>query len=276
MGLKIQTALIQMTSGPDMAKSVAYCCAQIEKAAKAGAQFILTPEMTNIIEPKRSRLHEVCYPEEQDPYLAQFKALAKKQKIWLLIGSMAFLEDQGHLSNRSIFIDPDGVVAGRYNKIHMFDVKLPNGEEYKESNTFKAGSEAVLVETSFAKIGLSICYDLRFPILYQNLAMAGAEIIVVPSAFTRPTGKAHWHTLLKARAIETGCFILAPAQTGFHGGSRKTYGHSLIVNPWGDIVCDGKVRKGVLTACLDLKEVSEARAKIPSLKVARTKYKISS
>ena len=271
----LHVGLIQMTSGVDMEENIRNCCDDIAKAAEAGASFILTPEMTNIFEPKSKRLFEECFYEADDPYLKTFQQTATEHKSYLLIGSMAFLETADKLANRSILIAPDGKIVARYDKLHMFDAKPDHGKKYEESKTYQAGERAVLARLPFASVGLSICYDLRFPSLYQELALAGANILAIPSAFTKTTGKAHWHTLLKARAIETGCFVLAPAQGGEHAGGRETFGHSLIVNPWGDIVCDGKTNKGVLTAALNLDEVEAARAKVPSLQALRSGLKIA-
>ena len=275
MADKLHVGLIQMTSGPDMEKNVSNCCADIAEAAKAGATLILTPEMTNVFQPKNSKLFEACFYEADDPFLRRFQKTAIKHEVWLLIGSMAFLYSADKLANRSILISPKGEIVARYDKLHMFDANLPNGERYEESKSYQAGEQAVLACLPFANLGLSICYDLRFPNLYQDLARAGANILAIPSAFTKTTGTAHWHTLIKARAIETGCFVLAPAQTGKHTGGRETYGHSLIVNPWGDIICDGKKNKGVLVAALNLDEVEEAREKVPSLKALRSGLNIT-
>ena len=275
MADKLHVGLIQMTSGSDMEKNVSNCCADIAEAAKAGATLILTPEMTNVFQPKNSKLFEACFYEADDPFLRKFQKTAIKHEVWLLIGSMAFLYSADKLANRSILISPKGEIVARYDKLHMFDANLPNGERYEESKSYQAGEQAVLACLPFANLGLSICYDLRFPNLYQDLARAGANILAIPSAFTKTTGTAHWHTLIKARAIETGCFVLAPAQTGKHTGGRETYGHSLIVNPWGDIICDGKKNKGVLVAALNLDEVEEAREKIPSLKALRSGLNIT-
>lgn len=273
MSNHVNVGLVQMTSTPDMDENIRNCCTYISKAAEAGANFILTPEMTNIFQPKNSELVKACFHEGDDPYLVKLQNSAKQNNVWLLVGSMAFLSDGDKLSNRSIIISPKGEIVARYDKLHMFDAALPNGETYKESKSYQAGNTAVVAKLPFANIGMSICYDLRFPTLYQALAQAGADILLVPSAFTKTTGKAHWHTLLRARAIETGCFILAPAQVGKHSGGRETFGHSLIVNPWGDIICDGKTNTGVLTAAINLDETVEARQKIPSIRAVRNDIK---
>jgi predicted amidohydrolase len=275
MAMETKVGMVQMTSGPDMGLNVSDCCSYIDEAVALGASFVLTPEMTNIFERSSKRLLDVCFAEDEDPHLKTFQASAKKHGIWLLIGSMAILSGAGKLNNRSYLISPKGEIVARYDKLHMFDANLPNGERYEESKSYIAGKEAVLVKLPFANVGLSICYDLRFPVLYQQLALAGANVLVVPSAFTKTTGQAHWHTLLKARAIETGCYVLAPAQTGLHAVGRETYGHSLIVDPWGNTVCDGKMDKGVLTASLNLVMVDEARAKIPSLKAAKKQFSVN-
>lgn len=275
MAQEIKVGLVQMTSGPDMALNVANCCSYIEEAVLAGATFVLTPEMTNIFERSSSRLLDVCFHEDEDPHLKSFQSIAKKHAIWLLLGSMAVLSENNKLSNRSFIISPLGEIIARYDKLHMFDAKLPNGERYEESKSYVAGKTAVLAKLPFANVGLSICYDLRFPLLYQKLALAGANLLVIPSAFTKTTGQAHWHTLVRARAIETGCYVLAPAQTGQHYVGRETFGHSLIVDPWGIIVCDGKIDTGVLTASLDFTKVNKARENIPNLKAVKNELSVS-
>jgi predicted amidohydrolase len=207
--------------------------------------------------------------EDADPGLKAFRALAAELGITLLIGSISIRASEGKCANRSFLIGPDGKLLARYDKIHMFDVQLNAGNIYRESESFAAGSEAVIANLPTARLGMTVCYDVRFPDLYRRLAIAGAQIIAVPAAFTRITGEAHWHVLLRARAIETGCFIIAPAQGGKHQDGRETYGHSLIIDPWGAVLAEGAADPCVIAAVLDLSKVDEARAKIPSLKHAR-------
>ena len=264
---RLRVGLVQLTAGDDPAANAAKLEKLVNEAADGGAGFVLTPEVSNIISSSRSHQTNVLATEAEDKTLQKMRALAKARGVWLLLGSLALKSggpDQRFL-NRSFLIAPDGEVTDYYDKIHMFDVKLGNGEHYRESAQFQPGDRAVLANTAIGKIGLTICYDLRFPHLYRALAKAGAEIITIPAAFTVPTGKAHWHTLLKARAIETSCFILAPAQTGQHSAKRATFGHSLVVSPWGEVLADAGTGEGVTFADLDLKLVAEARAQIPSL-----------
>lgn len=218
-----------------------------------------------MMEKDREHTKAKAMPEDSHAALAAFRKLATDLAVWLHAGSLAIALGNGKIANRTYVIDPHGQVAARYDKIHMFDVDLGNGERYAESATFQAGTATAAVALPWGILGLTICYDMRFPGLYRHLARAGADFIAVPSAFTRPTGEAHWHVLLRARAIETGCFVFAPAQTGVHTGGRKTYGHSLIVNPWGEVLADGGVEPGVITAVINPAEVTQARAKIPSL-----------
>ena len=264
---KLRVGLVQITAGDDPAITTEVLEKYVNLAADGGASLVLTPEVSNMISSSRSHQESRLSTPDDDPTLAKMRAIAKDRGIWLLIGSLALKsggEDPRFL-NRSFLISPQGDVDAQYDKIHMFDVELGNGERYRESAQFQPGDQAVLGNTPLGKIGLTICYDLRFPHLYRTLAQAGAEIITVPAAFTVPTGKAHWHTLLRARAIETGCFILAPAQTGQHSPKRATYGHSLVVSPWGGVLADAGDAQGVTFAEIDLRLVAEARAKIPAL-----------
>jgi len=261
----LRVALVQFTAGDDPAANTAALQRYINEAADGGAKFVLTPEVSNIISSSRSHQEQVLSKQKDDQTLRALSALAKARKIFLLIGSLALKSDGERFLNRSFLILPTGKILAHYDKIHMFDVALGGGERYRESSQFQPGSRAVLADTEIGKIGLTICYDLRFPHLHRTLAQAGAQILTVPAAFTVPTGKAHWHTLLKARAIETGCFILAPAAVGQHSPKRATYGHSLVVSPWGEVLADGGTAEGVTFATLDLNLVNEARAKIPAL-----------
>ena len=261
----VKIACVQMTAGPEIGPNLDAVVALIREAASGGARFVLTPENTSIIEPKRERALAKSFPEETHPGLPLLSALAKELGIWLLIGSMAIRVEPERLANRSFLIDDQGRIVARYDKIHMFDVDLPNGESYRESERMRPGAQAVLAPTPWGPLGMTVCYDLRFPHLYRDLAKAGAAMISVPSAFTVPTGKAHWHVLLRARAIEAGAYILAPAQCGEHAGGRRTYGHSLIVSPWGEILAEAGETPGIIAAEIDLSKVAAARTMIPSL-----------
>lgn len=267
----IRAGLVQLTVTDDPAANLPETLRLIRQAAAQGATFVLTPECTNALGSNRTRLRTLLHPEEADPTLAALRAEAKALNIWLLAGSLGLLtgDEDGRFANRSLLIGPDGEIAARYDKIHMFDVNVSETEIYRESAGYRPGNRAILADTPFAKIGLTVCYDVRFPHLYRRLAQSGAQIITVPAAFNHITGAAHWETLLRARAIETGCFILAPAQTGFHaeteGKGRRTHGHSLAIAPWGEILADAGTDPGVTLIDLDLDEVTKARARIPSL-----------
>lgn len=266
---QIRVACVQMRSGTDVAENIRAADALIREAADAGADLIATPEMTTLLDRKPGSAWEKSTDEASDPGLAHFKALAKELGKTLLIGSLAIRAEAGKCANRSFLIRPDGEVAARYDKIHMFDVQLNAGNIYRESDSYAAGEAAVAAILPMAKLGMTVCYDVRFPELFRQLAMAGAQIIAVPAAFTRITGEAHWHILLRARAIETGCFVIAPAQAGKHQDGRETYGHSLIIDPWGEILAEGGTEPGVIVATLDLAKVDEVRGKIPSLRHVR-------
>lgn len=266
---QIKVACVQMRSGIDVAENVAAASALIRDAAGRGAQLIATPEMTTLLDRQPGAAWEKSTTEEADHGLAAFRALARELKVTLLIGSISIRAENRKCANRSFLISPQGDVLARYDKIHMFDVQLGAGNEYRESDSYAAGGEAVVAPLDGAALGLSVCYDVRFPDLYRQLAVAGAQIIAVPAAFTRITGEAHWHILLRARAIETGCFVIAPAQGGKHADGRETYGHSLIIDPWGKILAEAGTDPGVIVATLDLAKVDEARRKIPSLSHVR-------
>jgi deaminated glutathione amidase len=262
---KFRAALVQLCSGRDVNRNVTAAEALIREAAAQGANYIQTPEVTTLMELDPERLFANLGPEEGNPALQRFQALARDLAIWLHIGSMAIKVAPAKLANRSFVIAPDGTIAARYDKIHMFDVDLANGESYRESNNYQAGSKGVVVDLPWGSLGLTICYDLRFPYLYRALTKAGASFLAVPAAFTRVTGEAHWHTLLRARAVECQCFVFAANQGGRHEHGRETYGHSLIISPWGQILAEGGTDPGVIIADIDLSAVTNARARIPSL-----------
>lgn len=261
----LKVACIQMRSGTDVAENITSASAAIRQAAGQGAQLIATPEMTTLLDRRPGASWEKSTTEEADLGLAAFRKLASELKVTLLIGSIAIRASEGKCANRSFLIGPDGQVIARYDKIHMFDVQLNAGNVYRESDSYAPGGAAILAHAPGADIGMTVCYDVRFPELYRQLAVAGARIIAVPAAFTRITGEAHWHILLRSRAIETGCFVIAPAQGGRHQDGRETFGHSLIIDPWGKILAEADVDPGVIFATLDLGQVDEVRGKIPSL-----------
>ncbi len=261
-----RAACVQLRSSDDVAENIRATSDLIREAKAKGAQFIATPENTTLMAPDGGAKLERSFPEDRDPALPVFTALAKDLDVWLLIGSLAIKVSDTKTANRSFLIGPDGGVAARYDKIHMFDVDLPSGETYRESNTVAGGSRAVTADLPWGRIGLTTCYDLRFPQLYRALAQRGAFLLTVPSAFTETTGKAHWHVLLRARAIENGAFVIAPAQGGTHANGRQTYGHSLIVAPWGEILAEAGTDPGVIVADIDPALVEAARGRVPSLK----------
>ena len=262
---KFTVGLIAMRSGRDPQTNLDTLLAAIDQAKRAGAEYVLTPEMTNIMEVKRERLFANILPDESDPTLATLREVARELGIFIHIGSLAIKASPEKAVNRSFLIDRKGEIVARYDKIHMFDVDLGSGESYRESNSYRAGELAVVADLLWGRIGLTVCYDLRFPALYRALAEAGASFLAIPSAFTRQTGEAHWHVLMRARAIENGCFVFAAAQGGKHENGRETFGHSLIVDPWGRILAEGGTEPGVVLAEIDSAEVAAARAKIPSL-----------
>ncbi|SIO49153.1 Predicted amidohydrolase [Rhodovulum sp. ES.010] len=267
----MRAALIQLTSGDLPEVNIGTTRERVRAAAAGGAAFVLTPEVTNCLSSSRAHQDRVLVPEDEDATLAALRDEAAALGIWLLIGSLGLKthDADGRFANRSFLVAPDGSVAARYDKIHMFDVQISETESFRESEGYRPGDRAVVAETPFGKIGLSICYDLRFPHLYRALAHAGAEILTVPAAFSTVTGKAHWETLLRARAIETGCYVLAPAQCGLHpaseGRPRRTHGQSLAVAPWGEILADGGDAPGITYVEIDRGEVARARARVPSI-----------
>jgi len=266
MNKKFKAACVQMNSAAEIAPNLESASKFIRAAAADGAQLVMTPENTTLIEPNRAHLLAKTPTEEAHPGVPHFSALAKELGVWLLIGSMPVRADEKRIANRSFLYDPAGNIVARYDKIHMFDVDLPNGETYRESNGVRPGEQAVVAATPWGGLGLTICYDVRFAYLHRALAQAGAVMLTVPAAFTVPTGQAHWHVLLRARAIETGCFVFAPAQTGTHAEGRLTYGHSLIISPWGEVLADAGEAPGYIVAEIDLEQVHKARSMVPALR----------
>ncbi|HEY2709275.1 MAG TPA: carbon-nitrogen hydrolase family protein [Caulobacteraceae bacterium] len=267
----LKVGLIQLRTPADQAQALAQAEPLVRDAVAQGATLIATPEGTNILQRKRDLLFEKIAPMERDPAVLGLTRLAEELGVWLLIGSALVKRADGQCANRSILVRPDGTVAATYDKLHMFDVDLPTGEHIRESASYTPGDRAVVVPAAGAQLGLTICYDLRFPKLHNALAVGGAEILTVPSAFTRPTGAAHWEVLLRARAIETGAFVVAPAQGGTHADGRTTWGHSMVVAPWGEVIAlADHDEPRALVAELDLAKVAEARAAIPALANART------
>ncbi|NDW44520.1 carbon-nitrogen hydrolase family protein [Ruegeria sp. PrR005] len=267
----MKTALLQISSSDDPAENLEMVRAMVADAAAQGARWVLTPEVTNCLSTSTTRQREVLQHEEDDITLAGLRAQAAELGIWLLIGSLGIRthDPDGRFANRSFMIGPQGQIVARYDKIHMFDVQVTETETFRESANYRPGQRAVLAETDFGKVGMTICYDLRFPHLHAALAQAGATILTVPAAFSPVTGAAHWEPLLRARAIETGCWVLAPAQTGDHrlsrGKPRRTHGHSLVIAPWGEVLIDAGTNPGIHIFDLDDKSVTEARRRVPSL-----------
>ncbi|MFN7176590.1 MAG: carbon-nitrogen hydrolase family protein [Thermaurantiacus sp.] len=266
----MRIGLVQMTTGLNPDANARHLAAAIGELAADGATLVFTPEMSGLLDRDSHRLRAAARDEAEDPVLAAVRDAAKRHGVGVVLGSLAVRGGaHGRLSNRSFVIGSDGVVAARYDKLHLFDVELAGGERYRESASFAPGNRAEVAEVAGARLGLSICYDLRFPALYTALAQAGADLLAVPAAFTVPTGRAHWEVLLRARAIETGCFVAAAAQTGRHEDGRETWGHSLVVDPWGDVLLDMGVAPGVATVDLELARVADARTRIPALASAR-------
>jgi len=272
MSTPFTAGCIQFTAGPEPEANLRQVEELVRRARDAGADFIMTPEASNLIESGKRR-RDKARREADDPFLAGMRELAQELGIWLLLGSLVIdpagepgaTGGEERLANRSFLIDAAGGVVARYDKIHMFDIDLPGGESYRESNAYRPGDRTVVAETPWGRLGMSVCYDLRFPHLYRALAQAGADFLAVPSVFTVPTGRAHWHVLLRARAIENGCFVFAPAQWGEHTAGRKSFGHSLIVDPWGEVMADGGEEVGIVTAPIDPARIAEARRMVPSL-----------
>jgi predicted amidohydrolase len=265
---KYKIACLQANTGNDLAANLTTVRAMIREAAANGAHWILTPEYTLMMDGSGRVMRDNALPADGGASLAELQAMAKELKVWLLIGSLTLRtgdEADTRIVNRSFLICDQGETVATYDKIHMFDVTLPDGKVIRESSAYRPGDKAVVVETPLGKVGLTICYDLRFPQLFRTLAQAGAQIITVPSSFQRQTGKAHWHPLLQARAIENGCYVIAPAMCGEHAGNRQTFGHSLVVNPWGEVVADGGEGSGIVYAEIDVARVAKVRGMIPSL-----------
>lgn len=262
-----RAALVQINAGPDPAANADTNARLLNDAARAGAEFVMFPEVCNMIEPDRPACRAKAKPAAEDETLTRLRAGASEHGVWVLVGSIVAQSEDvpGKLANRSFLIDDKGEVAGSYDKMHLFDVDVGAGDVYRESDTYHAGSGVTLVPTPWGVFGMTVCYDMRFPHLYRDLAKAGAVMLSAPSAFTRPTGEAHWHVLLRARAIECGAFVFAPAQTGDHAGGRKTYGHSLAVGPWGEVLADGGTGSGITYVEIDTAKALEARKRIPSL-----------
>jgi predicted amidohydrolase len=257
-------ACVQVNATEDMTHNIESASAFAGQAVDGGASLVLMPENVSMMTWGKAATLAKAMTEADHVALKAFRALAKDLRIWLHSGSLSVLVGNDKVANRTYMLDPDGNIAASYDKIHMFDVDLGNGERYAESATFQSGTCAMSVDLPWGRLGLTICYDLRFPHLYRNLAQAGADFLAVPAAFTKVTGEAHWHVLLRARAIETGCFVFAPAQTGIHAAGRKTYGHALIINPWGEVLADGGTDPGVISAKIDPAEVKSARGRVPA------------
>src|SRR5256886_6672736 len=273
MSAGFTAACIQFTAGPDPEPNLQRVSELIRQARDAGAELIMTPEVSNFIESGRRR-RDKARPEAEDPFLAGMRELARETGAWILVGSLV-IDPTGEpsaeageerLANRSFLIDAQGGIVARYDKIHMFDIDLPGGESYRESNAYRPGGRTVVAETPWGRLGMSVCYDVRFPHLFRALAQAGADFLAVPSVFTVPTGRAHWHVLLRARAIENACFVFAPAQWGEHTAGRKSYGHSLIVDPWGEVLADAGEGVGIVSARVDAARIAEVRGMVPSLR----------
>ncbi|HXZ01972.1 MAG TPA: carbon-nitrogen hydrolase family protein [Stellaceae bacterium] len=268
MSGRFKAACIQLSSAREVEPNILAASALIRAARDEGADLIMTPEVSDMMEPRRTERVAKAKDEASHAMLAAFRDLARETGAWLLLGSAVVRREDGdeRLANRSFLIAPDGAIAARYDKIHMFDVELAGGESYRESNAFRPGEAAVLAPLPWGMLGMTICYDLRFPHLYRALAQAGADFLSIPSAFTVPTGRAHWHVLMRARAIENGAFVFAPAQWGEHAEGRKTYGHSLIVAPWGEILAEAEDGTGYIIAEIDPAAIADARRAVPALR----------
>lgn len=261
---QFKAACVQVNASDNMAVNIEAAMQNVRDAALQGAQLVLLPENVVMMAFGADQIRAHAFAQSDHPAIPAFQALAKELGIWLHGGTLA-IKVGDKIANRAFVFAPDGVVAATYDKIHMFDVDLGGGESYRESETFTPGSDKVLVDLPWGGLGITTCYDMRFPYLYRALAQAGAKFLAVPAAFTVPTGRAHWEVLLRARAIENGCYVFAPAQTGAHAGGRETYGHALIVDPWGEVIKDAGEAPGIIIADIDTAKVDEVRAKVPSL-----------
>ena len=261
-----KAACIQNTASRDIDKNIDWVCQHIDEAAAAGADFIALPETVGLIEPVNAQIPPLTFAESADRGLAAFRAKAREHGVFMLVGSQLIKLDDDRIVNRSFMLDQQGEIQARYDKLHLFDIQLANGEAYLESEMITPGEKAVITDTALGRFGLSVCYDLRFAALYRALAQNGAQILTIPAAFTQTTGKAHWHTLVIARAIETGSFVIAPNQCGHHSEKRYSFGHSLIVDPWGEVLADGGAEPGVVYADIDVSKVEKARSRIPALR----------
>ena len=263
----MRAAILQMTSGINPAANAAVIVDAVEQAAEHGADMLFTPEMAGYLDRNRARAAEILRSEADDPVLAAAREAAARHGLWVHLGSLPLKEEggDGRWVNRSFVIDGKGEIRARYDKIHLFDVDLATGESWRESAVYRPGEKVVAVQTPWGRMGLSVCYDLRFPDLYRALTDAGATMLLVPAAFTVPTGEAHWHVLLRARAIEAGCFVIAPAQTGRHEDGRETYGHSLVIDPWGEVLLDMGEQAGLALADIDLSRVEDVRGRVPAI-----------
>ena len=272
MSENFTAACVQSTAGSDSEPNLRMVRDLVRRARDVGADLIMTPEASNFVESGRRR-REKARREADDPFLTGMRSVARETGAWLLIGSLVIdptgepdaTAGETRLANRSFLVDPGGRIVARYDKIHMFDIDLPGGESYRESNAYRPGGATIVVDTPWGRLGMSVCYDVRFPHLYRALAQAGADFLVVPSVFTVPTGNAHWHLLLRARAIENGCFVFAPAQWGEHTAGRRSYGHSLIVDPWGEVLADADDGVGIISARIEVARIAEVRRMVPSL-----------
>ena len=263
----MRAAIFQMTSGIDPAVNAASIVEMARRAADQGADMLFTPEMAGYLDRNRARATDTLQNEADDPVLAKVREAAARHGLWVHIGSLPLKDEggDGRWVNRSFMIDDRGEIRARYDKIHLFDVDLATGESWRESSVYRPGENVVAVDTPWARMGLSVCYDMRFPDLYRSLTNAGATMLLMPAAFTVPTGQAHWHVLLRARAIEAGCFVIAAAQSGHHEDGRETYGHSLVVDPWGDVLLDMGEGAGLALAEIDLSRIEEVRGRVPAI-----------
>jgi predicted amidohydrolase len=263
--MSFKAACVQLNAGADVSANLSAAAGGVRAAAAAGANFILLPEYAILLDGSGRVMREHSPPEAEHPAVPAFSALARETGAWILVGSITVRVDGGLMANRLLLISAAGEIVARYDKIHMFDVTLPSGKTIRESSAYRPGDRLVLAETPWGRLGMTVCYDLRFPQLYRALAQAGAELLAIPASFQRETGKAHWHTLVRARAIENGAYVLAPAMCGDHPNGRETYGHSLIVDPWGVVLADGGEAPGFAVAEIDLARVGKVRGMIPSL-----------